>query len=149
MERLEINILGTCEPQDLVRISDGMLLELEIRLRQARQNFFPSEIFSDPAWDMLLFLAHQESGSRFHSTKSLCLSSGAPMTTALRYIALMEKCRLIQRFCDPRDGRRIFISLTDHGAMSIKKLLKFCSSKSTSIQRSADLGTENNFQNLH
>ena len=54
--------------------------------RQMRSDLFPSAYFADPVWDMLLdlYAAHHE--NRLVSVSSLCIASGVPATTALRWI---------------------------------------------------------------
>ncbi|WP_327078633.1 winged helix DNA-binding protein [Altererythrobacter xiamenensis] len=80
--------------------------------RQARSKFFDAELFADPAWDMLLDLtaAHGE-GVRV-SVTSLCIASGVPPTTALRWVRQMTENGLFERIDDPSDKRRAFISLS-------------------------------------
>ncbi|MDE2403881.1 MAG: MarR family transcriptional regulator [Sphingomonadales bacterium] len=89
------------------------LVRAAIRQRQARGRFLPAELFADPAWDMLLDLtAAQGEGTRV-SVTSLCIASGVPVTTALRWIALMTEMGLLRREVDLDDRRRAFILLSD------------------------------------
>lgn len=84
-----------------------------IKVRRARTRFFESELFSDPAWDMLLDLAAARLEGRKVPVSSLCIAGGVPATTALRWIRMMTDQGLLERAADPEDGRRIFIELTD------------------------------------
>ena len=86
-----------------------------IRSRSQREKFFPSELFADPAWDMLLDLYLSEIIQRRVSVSSLCIASNVPGTTALRWIASLECEGLVDRTSDPFDKRRYFMSLTDKG----------------------------------
>ena len=83
-----------------------------IRARRMRAAFFPSELFADPAWDMLLDLFAAELESRRVSVSSLCIAAAVPGTTALRWIGSMVEAGLFERYADPRDRRRAFISLS-------------------------------------
>lgn len=83
-----------------------------IRRRQARAKFFDPALFADPAWDMLLDLAAAHAEQRRVSVTSLCIASGVPPTTALRWIRQMTDAGLFERVEDPSDKRRVFISLT-------------------------------------
>ncbi len=47
------------------------------------------------------------------SVTSLCIASGVPPTTALRWIGQMTEAGLLQRVEDETDRRRAFIALTD------------------------------------
>lgn len=83
-----------------------------LQARLDRKSFFPGELFSDPAWDMLLDLYAAELGQVRVSVSSLCIASNTPSSTALRWISALERQKLIERQPDPLDGRRFFLSLT-------------------------------------
>jgi hypothetical protein len=83
-----------------------------LQARLERNACFPGELFSDPAWDMLLDLYAAELGQVRVSVTSLCIASNAPTSTALRWISTLERANLIERRADPLDGRRFFLSLT-------------------------------------
>jgi DNA-binding MarR family transcriptional regulator len=50
------------------------------------------------------------------SVTSLCIASGVPPTTALRWIGQMVEAGLFQRVEDDSDRRRAFIALTEKAA---------------------------------
>lgn len=50
------------------------------------------------------------------SVTSLCIASGVPATTALRWIGQMVEAGLFERVEDKTDRRRAFIALTDRAA---------------------------------
>ena len=83
-----------------------------IRARRLRSQFFPEELFADPAWDILLDLMHAKLSQARVSVSSLCLASCVPPTTALRWIKTLEGAGLIEREADLFDARRYFISLS-------------------------------------
>ena len=83
-----------------------------LQARLERNSCFPGELFSDPAWDMLLDLYAAELGQVRVSVTSLCIASNAPTSTALRWISALERQNLIERRPDPLDRRRFFMSLT-------------------------------------
>lgn len=87
-----------------------------IRQRQNRQKILPGHLFADPAWDMLLDLAAAKSEGRKIAVTSLCIASGVPMTTALRWIGILIDEKLVERRGDPADRRRMFLELTDEAA---------------------------------
>jgi DNA-binding MarR family transcriptional regulator len=105
---LPTETLADGEPQSLPTPKD---LRKLLRVRRMRDNHFRTELFADPAWDILLDLlaAHQE-GEEI-SISSLCIASAVPPTTALRWIHNMTEEGLLERRSDPLDGRRIFIEL--------------------------------------
>ncbi len=83
-----------------------------LKLRRSRDDFFESGLFADPAWDILLELYAAELAQQRISVSSLCVGAAVPATTALRWIAHLEKKGWVTRRQDPTDGRRIFVSLT-------------------------------------
>jgi FixJ family two-component response regulator len=88
------------------------LLREIIRQRQLRANFFEGELFADPAWDMLLDLTAARAEGRDVCVSSLCIASGVPATTALRWIGQMTDAGLFERLPDPADRRRAIIRLS-------------------------------------
>jgi len=90
--------------------------------RRMRKQYFPDELFGEPAWDILLdlFIAAQAGEQRL--VKQACLAAQVPSTTALRYIAALEGAGLIERANDSLDRRRTFIFLTRRG---LEKMVKY------------------------
>lgn len=98
---------------------DAGRIRMIIRQRQMRASFFKRGLFSDPAWDMLLDLtAAQIEGIRV-SVTSLCIASGVPDTTALRWINVMIDEGLFKRVNDKNDKRRVFIELTSKAVTAV------------------------------
>ena len=79
--------------------------------RKMRSELFPSDYFADPVWDMLLdlYAAHHE--NRPVSVSSLCIASGVPATTALRWIKTLTSDGSLIRSRDDSDGRRVYVHL--------------------------------------
>jgi CheY-like chemotaxis protein len=92
---------------------DGTLVRALIRLRRLRGHYFISELFADPAWDILLDLAAARQEGRMVAVSSLCIAAAVPATTALRWITQMTEQSILVRRPDPTDGRRVFIGLSD------------------------------------
>jgi DNA-binding MarR family transcriptional regulator len=97
-------------------LPDPRLLRRIIRHRQLRARFFDGDLFADPAWDILLDLAAARAEHKRVSVTSLCIASGVPPTTALRWIGHMTEAGLLERIEDDTDRRRAFIVLTDRAA---------------------------------
>lgn len=91
-----------------------------LRQRRMREQYFPADLFADPAWDMLLDLYAARLERQPVSVSSLCIAAAVPATTALRWIKTMTDAGLFVRDADPHDGRRIFIALAEaaHDAMA-------------------------------
>ena len=94
-------------------LPDPKLVRKIIRQRQLRGRFLDPELFADPAWDMLLDLTAATAEHVRVSVTSLCIASGVPPTTALRWIGQMTESGLLCRVGDQTDRRRAFMVLSD------------------------------------
>lgn len=99
---------------------DAALVRDTIRGRRMRATHFAEELFADPAWDMLLDLFAADLEGRRVSVSSLCIAAAVPGTTALRWIGSMVDAGLFERYDDPADRRRAFISLSDTARAGMK-----------------------------
>jgi hypothetical protein len=97
-------------------LPDPRLVRRIIRQRQLRARFFDGDLFADPAWDMLLDLTAARVEHTRVSVTSLCIASGVPPTTALRWISQMSEAGLLERVEDETDRRRAFIALSDRAS---------------------------------
>lgn len=83
--------------------------------RRQRDKLLPAEMFGEPAWDMLLELFRCSlQGSELPIT-SLCIASGVPQTTALRYLELLLGNGLILRRRSDHDKRVGYVRLSKEG----------------------------------
>lgn len=94
-------------------LPDPQIVRQIIAGRQARTRFFDSDLFGDPAWDMLLDLTAAHGEGAQVSVTSLCIAAGVPATTALRWLTQMVESGIFVRVPDPADRRRAFIALSD------------------------------------
>jgi len=99
---------------------DPRAIRATIRARRLRDHHFASELFADPAWDMLLDLYAARLEGRRVSVSSLCIAAAVPPTTALRWIGTMHDADLFGREADPTDKRRAHITLTDRAAAAMR-----------------------------
>jgi hypothetical protein len=95
------------------QVGEAAMIRGMIRVRRLRNQFFPAELFADPAWDMLLDLTAARLEGRAVAVSSLCIASAVPPTTALRWIKTLTDAKLFERVADSNDGRRVFIELTE------------------------------------
>lgn len=102
-------------------LPDPRLVRRIIARRQARARFFDRALFADPAWDILLDLAAARAEHARVSVTSLCIASGVPPTTALRWIGQMTEAGLLRRVEDDTDRRRVFVALTDGAAEAMAR----------------------------
>lgn len=83
--------------------------------RRRRDRWFEQGLFGEPAWDMLLdAFAHKVTGKQL-TTKSISFASGVALTTALRWLNVLQEVGLIRRIPSQRDRRETIVELTDKG----------------------------------
>ena len=98
----------------------ALLVRSTIWARGRRRSFLSAELFTDPAWDMLLELFVSFLEQRRTSISKLAQASEVPGTTALRWIGRLEEERLIVREPDKLDGRRVFVRLSPKGEAAMR-----------------------------
>jgi DNA-binding MarR family transcriptional regulator len=109
----------THEVEKLRGVVDAKAIRDIIKLRRLRDSFFDTELFADPAWDILLDLMAARLEGQDVSVSSLCIAAAVPPTTALRWITAMTESGMLLRQQDPNDARRVFIGLTDEVATKL------------------------------
>lgn len=85
-------------------------------------------LFGEPGWDILLDLYIAECRRTELQVSSVCLDSGVPSTTILRWIARLEDEGLVYRVADNADARRRYVRLTDQGRGMMHAVLAAMSS---------------------
>ena len=93
-----------CERAELARKLYGA--------RRDRDNLFPSNIFADPAWDILLILYSADLAQQRLNITSVCAAAAVPTTTALRWIDNLVDHALLRKEQHATDGRTIWLQLT-------------------------------------
>lgn len=93
------------------------------QMRRIRERKLVSDLFGEPAWDMLLdlFIADLE-GKRLQVT-SVCIGAAVPSTTALRWIGVLLDHGLVQRENDPGDARRAYVTLSPLGQRKMVEIV--------------------------
>jgi CheY-like chemotaxis protein len=102
---------------------DAPAIRAMIRARRMRTQFFPPELFADPAWDMLLDLLAARLEGRSVAVSSLCIAAAVPPTTALRWIKTLTDLGMFVRVADPDDRRRVFIELAPEVTETMQECL--------------------------
>lgn len=92
--------------------------------REKRRSVLPAAIFGEPAWEMLLDLLVSADEGRSVPLNSACIASGAPTTTAMRWVGLLQSAGLVEQRPDPSDRRRKLLVLTHLGEESLKAAVR-------------------------
>jgi DNA-binding MarR family transcriptional regulator len=101
----------------------GKQIRLLIRARRARGIVFGNDLFSDPAWDILLEAYAAELDQVRISVSALCGAAGVPATTGLRWVKKLEQDGWLVRCEDPLDSRRSWIGLSAAGAAAMSRYM--------------------------
>lgn len=101
--------------------SSADLVESVYRARRLRDEAFGpiAGQFREPTWDILLDLYLAAARGRPVSVSSACIGSGAPQTTAIRHLALLENAGLVVRSPNPMDNRAGIVTLTEEAIRRI------------------------------
>ncbi len=110
-------IISQADP-NIAKIAANLL-----SVRERIANVFQSAAFHDPAWTIMLDLYVQRARGVRVSITDACYASGAPQTTALRYIGTLTRRGLIERHDDQFDRRKAYIELTSQGVRNIEAVL--------------------------
>ncbi len=89
-------------------------------MRRMRSQHFPTQLFSDPCWEMLLDLYDGYLVAAEVTVTSLGAASGVPLTTALRRMDQLKAHGLIERTEDIGDKRRTIVRLTQAGLEAVE-----------------------------
>lgn len=91
--------------------------------RRRRIKHFPSDLFGEPAWDILLDLFSARLQNKQISVTSACLASSVPNTTGLRWLSELEELGFIERINSEADRRVSWVKLTDSANTSMLEYL--------------------------
>lgn len=97
-----------------------------LKLRNSRNARFGGELFSDPAWDILLALYVSKLQQVRVKITSVIEASGVPPTTGLRWITSLIERGLVIRSANPTDARSSFLELSDGSASLVTLYLADC-----------------------
>jgi DNA-binding MarR family transcriptional regulator len=104
-----------------VELTEDHVLSILAALR-ARHAIFGPNLFSDPAWDLLLELYAAKLGFRRMTVQDAAIAIDVPGSTTRRWIALLKSRGLVEVEVDKDQPARRWVSLTAHGAAKMKQL---------------------------
>jgi DNA-binding MarR family transcriptional regulator len=91
--------------------------------RRMRDRLLDTNLFGEPAWDMLLALYHLPPLGRMLPVSGLSCCAGVPPTTALRWQNTLSSEGLIERGPHEKDRRMQFVRLTERGRQLLEQYL--------------------------
>ena len=114
-----------------VAISEDHIVSV-IMARRGREAIFGADLFSDPAWDILLELYAAYLGGRETSVSELAASIGTPPPTTTRWACALQAQGFV--WCDDfSEQKRLRIGLTAEGAARMKRLADYWGSAFVTI----------------
>lgn len=87
--------------------------------RHIRKQYFQSDIFGEPAWEILLALYIADDAGARPTMSKLAEWIDGPLTTVARWVKALEEQSLVGRAEHPTDRRIIFIRLLDAGRRAL------------------------------
>jgi hypothetical protein len=124
--RLERRLAPANQPPSAGEVSDEALAVIAARICQSRLRrgrHLPFEILGEPAWDIMLDLFVAAVRGKAVRTCSACYASGAPLTTALRWLAALETRGLVERHSEFGDHRVNLVRLSREGFKAMRAYL--------------------------
>jgi DNA-binding MarR family transcriptional regulator len=119
--RLDPFVQATPEPpQEEIAVATATLL---IAMRKLRDRAFGAELFSDPAWSILVELYVALAQGQAMSVGDACVVSALPLTSALRLCRHLQDRNLVVRERDPGDRRRVLLRLSDTAYQALTQIL--------------------------
>lgn len=97
--------------------------------RRLREEVLGAELFSDPAWDILLDIYAAEGRGERIQISSLAPMSGVPSSTARRWAHKLEALGLLKRDRDEHDQRLSYIRLSQLGHERIMTFIRRLTAK--------------------
>ena len=102
-------VMGECD-SPILRAAQGAY-----QARRERSRLFGPNLFSDPAWDLLLYLFLASGDGRGVTVTEACQAASVPTSTALRWIGHLVDRKLLLRVSDPDDRRAVRLYLSNTG----------------------------------
>lgn len=93
------------------------------RANEVVTSVFDRSLFGNPAFDIMLELYIAQAELRLARVKSVSIASGAPPTTALRYLTTLIERGWVRRLGDPADRRVAILQLTPSGFDRVVQVL--------------------------
>lgn len=110
---------SNCRPTVRSVPNISSLVDRLIASRSRRSSFFATELFGEPAWDILLNLYAARLAQRRLSVSGLCGTCGTPPSTTLRWLQKLVDLALVERLEDRFDHRRTWVELTCNGLQAM------------------------------
>jgi DNA-binding MarR family transcriptional regulator len=118
-----IAALASIMPSTLAGTTLAAMAERLYQERRRRDDYFPSGLFGEPAWDLILalFIAREE-GRRLTIAEAYEAAAVKP-AAGRRLIARLERTGMVARSSGQEDRRKRFVQLTPNAADRLRDYL--------------------------
>lgn len=106
-------------PSEPVTLTEDHIMSV-LLVRRARNEVLADNLFSDPAWDILLELLGARLGGRKMTAADLATAIGIPLSTTGRWIEALEQRGLIEGAATAKAERSL--GLSAEGASRMERL---------------------------
>lgn len=89
------------------------------RDRAHRETYLPSELFAEPAWEILLEVYSFEILSCAVTQSEILARIGVPVTTSLRWMKMLEAKDLVARMPMSEESTEVLVTLTPAGVKAM------------------------------
>lgn len=103
----------------LVKSDAAEFVSQFIRTRRKRKSLFSNNLFSDPAWDILLQLFLADLRGQRMAITDVARATSIPTATTIRWIETLERKGWALRVPDRADRRRVFAQLSTRGSAAM------------------------------
>jgi hypothetical protein len=95
-----------------------------LELRRTRERYFGSELFGEPAWDVMLELMLARIDARDVKASELRAFEGTPGAAARHYLEALLEARLVESFDNAENLTDSFLSLSSEAARRMAELYR-------------------------
>jgi len=113
------------QPQDgLIDDVVAKVCDIHVQTERFRKDHIGPDFRSGTGWLLLVALYHARTLSKRRTVTQVSSDAGLAYPTAIRWLGIMEKMRLIVRETDVVDARRVWLDLTRDGVSKIEACLR-------------------------
>lgn len=106
-----------------IEVSEDHMLSI-LFVRRARNEILGGDLFSDPAWDILLELLAAHLGHRSVSLEELAQATETPLSTTERWVSELNRRGLTELVAEPAVLKARHVRLAASGLVKMKHLAR-------------------------
>lgn len=114
------------------RVAEERIVSI-LAVRRAREAILGADLFSDPAWDILLHLCAAQLGRRPMSVLDLAADIPASQQTIARWVIALERKGLLSTENDEGGSLGMWVKLESKGLAALKQIADHAGSALSSI----------------